>query len=119
MVATDSQTLLKELSPQYNDGRRVNVVNQRLSYLVRCGSPDALDSLVPMAYGNMALDLVLSGASGRLVCVRNGAYDDVPVEVVTGYSKVVDVHKHYDAERLRPRYTQFKRAPIFFMGDLG
>ncbi|MDJ0974196.1 MAG: 6-phosphofructokinase [Planctomycetota bacterium] len=111
--------LLKELSPEYNDGRRVNVVNQRLSYLVRCGSPDALDSLVPMAYGNMALDLVLSGASGRLVCVRNGAYDDVPVEVVTGYSKVVDVHKHYDAERLRPRYTQFKRAPIFFMGDLG
>ena len=35
--------LLKDLSPRYNDGRRVNVVNQRLGHLVRAGDPDALD----------------------------------------------------------------------------
>ena len=33
---------LKNLSPQFNQGRRVNVVSQRLGYLVRCGEPDAL-----------------------------------------------------------------------------
>ena len=72
---------LKELSPKFNNGRRVNVVNQRLGYLVRSGDPDALDSIVPMAFGNLALDLILSKKSGRLVCVRNGVYDSVPIDV--------------------------------------
>src|SRR6266550_6957611 len=47
---------LKESSPKYNNGRRIDVVNQRLGYLVRSGDPDALDSIVPMAFGNLALD---------------------------------------------------------------
>ncbi len=106
---------LKELSPKYNDGRRVNVVNQRLGYLVRCGDPDALDSIVPMAYGNLAFDLVLQRRSGRLVNIRNGCYDNVPFDVVVGRKKVVDVHKYYDTERLRPVYHSFHRNPVFIM----
>ncbi len=107
---------LKELSPKYSDGRRrINVVNQRLGYLVRCGDPDALDAIVPMAFGNLALDLVLSGSFGRLVCLRNGVYDSVPIDVVTGHKKVVDVQKYYDAERLRPRYETLLRQPLFIM----
>ncbi len=47
---------LRELSPKYNNGHRINVVNQRLGYLVRSGDPDALDSVVPMAFGNLAMD---------------------------------------------------------------
>ncbi len=106
---------LKELSPGYNDGRRINVVNQRLGYLVRSGDPDATDSVVPMAFGNLALDLILEGTSGRLVSLRNGVYDSVPIEVVTGRKKVVDIHKFYNAERLRPRYTTFEGKPLLVM----
>ncbi len=106
---------LKELSPKYNDGRRVNVVNQRLGYLVRCGDPDALDAIVPMAFGNLALDLVLSGSYGRLVSLRNGVYDSVPIDVVMGRKKVIDVHKYYDAERMRPKYKTLLRQPLFIM----
>jgi 6-phosphofructokinase 1 len=106
---------LKELSAQYNNGRRINVVNQRLSYLVRCGDPDALDSIVPMAFGNLALDLVLSKTSGRLVSLRNGCYDTVPIDVVTGRKKIVDVEKYYSIERLRPKYEAFIRQPLFIM----
>ncbi len=106
---------LKELSPKYNGGRRVNVVNQRLGYLVRSGDPDAVDSIVPMAFGNLALDLILQGTSGRLVSLRNGVYDSVPIEVVTGRKKVVDTHKFYNAERLRPKYTTFQGKPLFIM----
>ena len=94
---------LKELSPQFNNGKRVNIVNQRLGYLVRCGEPDAIDSIVPMAFGNLALDLILSGSSGRLVCLRNGCYDNVPIESIMGRKKVVDIDKYYDFERLRPK----------------
>jgi ATP-dependent phosphofructokinase / diphosphate-dependent phosphofructokinase len=105
---------LKELSARRNQGRRIDVVNQRLGYLVRCGDPDALDSVVPMAFGNLALDLVLRNVSGRLVSVRTGVYDNVPIDVITGRKKVVDVNRYYNTERLRPVYD-FHRHPIFIM----
>ena len=107
-------TLLKERSPKFNNGRRINVIGQRLSYLVRSGNPDAIDSIVPMAYGNLALDLVLDGVSGRMVSVRRGRYDHVPIEIIAGAEKVVDVHKYYNTERLRPKYN-FMDKPIFIM----
>ena len=105
---------LKELSSKFEGGRRINVVNQRLGYMVRSGDPDALDSIVPMAFGNLALDLVLRGVSGRLVAVRNGVYDNLPLEVVNGRKKTVDVSRYYNSDRLRPIYD-FHRQPIFIM----
>ncbi len=106
---------LKSLSPKFNNGRQINLINQRLSYLVRCGDPDAIDSIVPMAFGNLALDLILEGISGRLVSLRNGKYDNVPIESVTSTKKVVDVAKYYNTERLRPYYKSFKEKPLFIM----
>jgi 6-phosphofructokinase len=105
---------IQELSAQMNNGRRINVVNQRLGYLVRSGDPDALDSIVPMAFGNLALDLVLRDVSGRLVSLRNGVYDNVPIDVVKGTKKMVDVSRYYNVDRLRPIYD-FARQPIFIM----
>jgi len=109
---------LKELSPQFNNGHRVNVINQRLSYMVRGGDPDAIDSIVPMAYGNLALDLILSGVHGRLVVLKNGRYDNMPIDVVVSSKKLVDVEKHYNIERLRPQYKRFAMQPLFIIaGD--
>ncbi|HEY6042449.1 MAG TPA: ATP-dependent 6-phosphofructokinase [Anaerolineae bacterium] len=106
---------LKDLSPRYNNGHTVNVVNQRLGYLVRGGDPDAIDSIVPMAYGNLALDLILNGMHGRLVVLKNGRYDNVPLEAITATKKKVDVEKFYNIERLRPRYESFEMKPLFIM----
>jgi len=107
-------TALKEISAKYNNGRRVDVVNQRLGYLVRSGDPDALDSIVPMAFGNLALDLVVKKQYGRLVSIHKGFYDTVPLSSVTSEKKVVDVSKYYNTKRLRPIY-QFDGAPLFIM----
>ena len=106
---------LKELSPKYNNGRRVNVVSQRLGYLVRCGDPDALDSIAPMAFGNLALDLITSGISGRLISVHNGRYGSVPLESIIGAKKIVDVEKYYDTDRMRPKYKSVSDLPLFIM----
>jgi 6-phosphofructokinase len=106
---------LKRLSPKFNQGRRVNVVSQRLGYLVRSGDPDALDSIVPMAFGNLALDLIDAGTSGQLISVHNGRYGNVPLDVIIGAKKVVDVGKYYDTERLRPKYKDFGDLPLFIM----
>jgi 6-phosphofructokinase 1 len=106
---------LKNRSAKYNNGKTINVVNQKLAYLVRGGSPDAIDSIVPMAYGNLALDLILQGVHGRLVVLKNGRYDNMPIEVLSGNSKVVDVERFYNIERLRPHYKKFAMKPLFIM----
>jgi 6-phosphofructokinase 1 len=104
---------LKELSAKFNNGKTVNTIAQKLGYLVRGGDPDAIDSIVPMAYGNLALDLILKGVHGRLVVLKNGRYDNMPLDVVTSSKKVVNVREHYNTERLRPHYKSFEMKPLF------
>jgi len=106
---------LKEISPKFNNGKEINVINQKLGYLVRGGNPDAIDSVVPMAYGNLALDMLLDGIHGRLVVLKNGRYDNVPIDVVTSTKKSVNVERHYHKERLRPQYRSFEMQPLFIM----
>ena len=106
---------LKTRAPEFTDGRKINIINQKLGYLVRCGDPDAIDSIVPMAYGNLALDLILEGIHGRLVVLKNGRYDNVPIDVVTSTKKIVNVEEHYNTQRLRPQYKSFEMRPLFIM----
>jgi len=106
---------LQELSPKYNNGKLIHVINQKLGYLVRGGDPDAIDSIVPMAYGNLALDLILNKVHGRLVVLKNGRYDNMPIDAVTASKKVVNVKEHYNTERLRPHYKSFEMKPLFIM----
>jgi 6-phosphofructokinase 1 len=106
---------LQELSPKYNNGKLIHVINQKLGYLVRGGDPDAIDSIVPMAYGNLALNLILNKVHGRLVVLKNGRYDNMPIDAVTASKKVVNVKEHYNTERLRPHYKSFEMKPLFIM----
>jgi 6-phosphofructokinase 1 len=106
---------LRDLSAKFNGGKKVEVINQKLGYLVRGGDPDAIDSIVPMAYGNLALDLILKGIHGRLVVLKNGRYDNVPLDVVTASKKVIDVGEHYNTDRYRPEFRSFEMKPLFLV----
>ena len=106
---------LKDFTAKYNKGRSVDTVNQKLGYLVRCGDPDAIDSIVPMAYGNLALDLILKNMHGRLVVLKNGRYDNIPVDIVTSRKKTVNVERFYNTDRLRPKFESFEMNPLFIM----
>jgi len=106
---------IKELSLKYNNGRKVDIINQKIGYMVRGGDPDAIDSIVPMAFGNLALDLVLTGIHGRLVVLKNGRYDNMPLDIITSTKKIVKVDQFYDTERYRPKYENFEMKPLFIM----
>jgi ATP-dependent phosphofructokinase / diphosphate-dependent phosphofructokinase len=106
---------LTELSAKFNNGKKIECISQKLGYLVRCGDPDAVDSIAPMAYGNLALDLLLNRVFGRLVVLKNGRYDNVPIDTVTATKKVVNVKEFYSTERLRPFYRSFEMKPLFLM----
>jgi 6-phosphofructokinase len=106
---------LKGFTLKYNNGRSVDTVTQKLGYLVRCGDPDAIDSIVPMAYGNLALDLIQKRTHGRLVVLKNGRYDNIPIDIVTSTKKTVNVDRFYNTDRLRPHYKSFEMTPLFIM----
>jgi ATP-dependent phosphofructokinase / diphosphate-dependent phosphofructokinase len=106
---------LTQLSPKFNHGKKIDCIAQKLGYLVRCGDPDAIDSIVPMAYGNLALDLLLNRIHGRLVVLKNGRYDNMPIDTVTATKKVINIKEHYSIERLRPVYQSFEMKPLFLM----
>ncbi len=110
---------LKSRSAKFNHGKTINIINQKLGYMVRGGDPDAVDSIVPMAYGNLALDLILKGIHGRLVVLKNGRYDNVPLDVVISHKKIVNVKENYNTERLRPFYHSFEMKPFFLMAAEG
>ena len=56
----------------------------------------------------------------RLVVLRNGRYDNMPIEVIVASKKVVNIKDQYNTERLRPRYKSFEMKPLFIMtSDLG
>ena len=106
---------LAELTGKYNNGKPINIINQKLGYMVRAGDPDAIDSIVPMAYGNLALNLAMKKVHGRLVVLKNGRYDNMPVDVIIGKKKMVDIATYYNCERLRPHYESFEMKPLFIM----
>jgi 6-phosphofructokinase 1 len=108
---------VKNRSAKFNNGKRIEVISQKLGYLVRSGDPDALDSIVPMAYGNLALDLILSNTFGRLIVLKEGRYDNVPITTITASKKFVNVAEQYNTERLRPQYTTFANKPLFLTGS--
>jgi ATP-dependent phosphofructokinase / diphosphate-dependent phosphofructokinase len=108
---------LTELSPKFNSGKKIDCISQKLGYMVRCGAPDAIDSIAPMAYGNIAMDLISQKQSGRLVVLKEGRYSHIPIETITSTKKVVDVKKYYDSEQLRPIFDNFEGQPIFLMGS--
>ena len=112
--------LIRKLSPKYNNGEEVHIINQRLGYLVRSGQPDALDSIVPTAFANLALDLILQDKSGMMVSIQGGKYTAVTIENVKknakGQStKVVNVEKFYDTKRYRPIYKNIMGDPMLIL----
>ena len=90
-----------------------NIIYQRLSYLMRSGVPDALDLMVAVNYANMAIDLIMTGVSGRMVALRDGTYTHIPMSTVTSGVKRVDVDELYDREQYRPRVRNVVGKPMF------
>jgi 6-phosphofructokinase len=91
----------------------VDVILQQVAYLMRSGSPDSLDLMVATNYAVMAADLVLEGASGRMVALRGGTYTNVPIDVTREGVKRVDVDELYDVAQYRPKVRHVAGKPMF------
>jgi len=89
-----------------------NVLIQPIRYLMRSGSPDALDLMAGLTCGSLAMQLIARGETGRMIAIRDGCYTTVPVQTVVE-KRTVDVANFYDAEAYRPAMRDGFGLPMF------
>ena len=89
------------------------VVNQELAYLMRAGAPDALDRMVGLAFGGLAVQLLQRGEKARMVALKDGNYCHVPADTLLGGRKTVDVVSLYDPDSYRARLMRIEGSPMF------
>jgi 6-phosphofructokinase 1 len=88
-------------------------IYQRLAYMMRSGAPDALDLMVALNYGNIAMDLITEQQFNRMVALRQGTYTHVPLKTVMEGVRRVDVDELYDRETYRPKARRVEGKPMF------
>jgi ATP-dependent phosphofructokinase / diphosphate-dependent phosphofructokinase len=91
----------------------VGIIHQNVAYLMRCGSPDALDLMVATNYGTLAADLLLAKQSGRMVALRDGRYTHVSLTETRAGARKIEVDALYDSENYRPRMRSVEGLPMF------
>jgi 6-phosphofructokinase 1 len=91
----------------------VNIISQSLAYLMRAGSPDALDRMVAASYGAMAVQLLADGEQGKMMAIRDGNYTTVPSDTCIQGERRVDVGALYDTQEYRPQIANVRGKPMF------
>ncbi|MGZ4761490.1 MAG: 6-phosphofructokinase [Ilumatobacteraceae bacterium] len=91
----------------------IDVVNQQLAYLMRSGSPDSLDRMVALGYGNLAVQQLAQGHTGVMVALQNGMYTTVPIKTCVSGLKRVDVEELYDKDQYQARVHHLLGKPMF------
>ena len=94
----------------------IETLASELTYDLRSGEPDSLDSMVAITFANVAMDLVEDGRTGRMVGIRDGKYTDAPLPDAALGPRTVDVATMYNAARFRPRYDGKHGAPMLLVG---
>ena len=89
------------------------VVLQELAYLMRAGEPDAVDRMVGLAFGGLAVQLLQRRENGRMLTLTQGSYGHVPIDTLLQGTKRVDVGGLYDPEAYRAKLMRIQGMPMF------
>ncbi|HET7026987.1 MAG TPA: 6-phosphofructokinase [Candidatus Limnocylindrales bacterium] len=92
----------------------IESVASELTYDLRSGEPDAIDQIVATTFANVAMDLVASGVTGRMVGIREGRYAHTSLPAA-GRPRTVDVDEMYNRDRFRPRYEGRLGEPLLLV----
>lgn len=102
------QRLAREVTARTGQGTIV----QELAYLMRAGTPDAVDRMVGFAFGALAVQLLSSGQGGRMVALAGGNYTHVPITTLLEQRKSVDISALYDAPSFRASLLKIEGMPM-------
>ena len=93
----------------------IETLAAELTYDLRSGEPDMLDSMVANTFANIAMDLMADGVAGRMVAVREGKYSHSPLPEPGIGPRKVDVPTMYNADRFRPNYDDKLGEPLLML----
>ena len=96
----------------------IETVASELTYDLRSGEPDMLDSMVASTYANIAMDLIRDGIEGRMVAIRDGKYAHVDLAETALPPRRVQLDA-YSPERFRPKYADRLGDPLLLTPSLG
>ena len=96
----------------------IESVNSELTYDLRSGEPDMLDSMVASTFANIAMDLIGDGVGGRMTAIRDGKYSHVSLAETAKPPRRVQLHA-YDTSRFRPKYGDRLGDPLLLTENLG
>jgi 6-phosphofructokinase 1 len=95
-----------------NHAKEDSIVSD-LTYDLRSGEPDFVDKMIATTFGNMALESVLRGESGRMTALNGGCYSMVAIPDPKLGPRKVDIGSMYNTDRYRPSYANKNGMPIF------
>jgi 6-phosphofructokinase 1 len=94
----------------------IETLASELTYDLRSGEPDSIDSMVATTFANVAMDLIHSGITGRMVAIQDGKYAHTALPDPALGPRKVDVPVMYNAKRFRPRYEGKLGDPMLLVG---
>jgi ATP-dependent phosphofructokinase / diphosphate-dependent phosphofructokinase len=94
----------------------IETLASELTYDLRSGEPDSIDSMVATTFANVAMDLVEAGTTGRMVAIQDGKYAHTSLPDPSLGPRKVDVPVMYNAHRFRPRYDGKLGDPMLLVG---
>ncbi len=67
------------LAAELRERTGIETLASELTYDLRSGEPDSIDSMVATTFANVAMDLVEDGVTGRMVAIQDGKYAHAPL----------------------------------------
>jgi 6-phosphofructokinase len=83
-----------------------------LTYDLRSGAPDFLDTMVATTFGTMAYDAITSHKHGLMASISEGKFAMVGIPDPKDGPRHLDVEHMYNKERYRPSYTSKEGMPL-------
>jgi 6-phosphofructokinase len=104
------------LAAELRERTGIETLASELTYDLRSGEPDSIDSMVATTFANVAMDLVQSGVTGRMVAIQDGKYAVTSLPDPALGPRKVDVPALYNVARFRPRYDGKLGEPMLLVG---
>ncbi len=104
------------LASEIRERTGIETLASELTYDLRSGEPDSLDALVATTFANIAMDLIESGVTGRMMAIQDGKYAHAALPDPALGPRKVDVPTMYNTERFRPRYNGKLGDPMLLVG---
>ena len=106
-------SVAEDFSDQIKARSKQETVVSDLTYDLRSGAPDFLDSMIATTFGAMAYDSLKQGKHGLMAAISDGKYAMMPIPDPKLGPRKVDIASMYNVDRYRPNYANHEGVNVF------